>query len=382
MFGQFATQEMGQAEDAEAIEDPHSRSVEAFEIVYEQCKRFTENFLGIGGFEFVAPPEPPGDDTYDSDTASQQSTDNDSILSDAGSISSTSSVADPLGAADEFVVLLLEDSSLQPLYEKIRQHIPPQQCKEELHILLTRYSRDIVKEAELPLERTAGRFIRRYRRKVAYKLHAAVYDAEPDGLLAASQEPDAQEKRRLLEQWLKFTLLAADEPLPGSSSKEVSEEAQESSSSDNEGADELTNLKRVQEFLVKSKAFDRFYKGIQRMIEQTNQPSNLDLDGPEPTGQSMEEDAAPPDDINKLTRFIEEIYRRLSRLLRPKTPHGFKRMEWRCASPSCPLIQEKLTNLSSRTVALGFMETLKTATLHNWKYLQNLYKTFNICLAT
>jgi hypothetical protein len=180
MFGQFATREMRQAGDAEAIEDPHSRSVEAFEVVYEQCKRFTENFL------FEVPQDPTRDDTYESDTASQPSTDNDSVLSELGSISSASSVADPLGAADEFLALLWEDSSLQPLYEKIRQHIPPQQCKEELRILLTRYSRDIVKEAELPLEKTAGRFIRRCRRTVAYKLYAAVYNEELDGLLAAS----------------------------------------------------------------------------------------------------------------------------------------------------------------------------------------------------
>jgi hypothetical protein len=340
MFGQFATREMGQAEDAEAIDDPHSRSLEAFEVVYEQCKRFTENFLGIGGFLFEAPQDLPRDDAYKSDTASEPSTDNDSVLSDLGSISSASSVADPLGAADEFVVLLWEDSSLQPLYEKIRQHIPPQQCKEELRILLTRYSRDIVKEAELPLEKTAGQFIRRYRRKIAYKLYAAVYNEEPDGLLAASQEPDAQEKRRLLEQWLKFTSLAAHEPLQGSSSKDVSEDAQDSSSSDEDDVDELTNLKRVQKFLVESKAFERFHKGVEKMIENANQSSESDLDSPEQTGQSKEEDEAPPlDDTNKPTSFFEDTYQTLSRLFRPKTPFGFRRIEWRCASPSCSLIR-------------------------------------------
>jgi hypothetical protein len=124
-----------------------------------------------------------------------------------------------------------------------------------------------------------------------------------------------------------------------SSSKEVSEAAQDSSSSDEDDVVELTSLKRVHKFLVERKA-EGFHKEVEKMIELANQSSESDLDSPEQIGQSKEEDKAPPlDDTNKPTKFFEDTYQTLSRLFRPQTPFGFKRIEWRCASRSCSLIR-------------------------------------------
>jgi hypothetical protein len=82
-----------------------------------------------------------------------------SILSFSESISLKSSINDLLGLTEEFVTLLIDQTKLLTLYSTFYQAFKFPDFKSQLHHLLKVFSRDLSKEASIPVEKEIVRFI-------------------------------------------------------------------------------------------------------------------------------------------------------------------------------------------------------------------------------
>jgi hypothetical protein len=291
-----------------------------------------------------------------SDASSMITFDNASIFSNQSTSTWQSSVYDPLGAAEDFIALLLSDGLLHPLFSVAREAIDPQTFKVELHHLLRKYTNDLSKEAQGPLDKTAINFVRRYRRRIAYAVGDDVY------------QDDAEKKRGKLRV------------------------VQDSDSSDdeNENDEELSNFQRVKEFLINSRAFERFKAGfvefilrwklfsptieeLERLPTKDSDPSRSLVDATEanvevqvekppcseplesfsvgivdegsflsiPSPQEYripgsfsevyaENNAMDPNDVKDEIGLFQKLHCFLARSFRPATKPGFRRIEWFC----------------------------------------------------
>jgi hypothetical protein len=307
-----------------------------------------------------------------SDASSVITFDNASIFSNESASTGQSSVYDPLGAAEDFIAILLNDAELDPLFVVAKSAIDSQTFKVELHQLLRRYSKDLYQEAQSPLDKVAINFVRRYRRRIAYAVGDDVYQ------LNTKKTSGKSNKAEVIEQYL--------QQLPELRAAQDSD----SSEDENDQEEPLSNLQRVKDFLVSSRAYDSFKAAvIQFVLAKTEPPPStvgscsvssvsLDgrLDGPLytaetvfttisetesssllskdipttkcfPTGLELRVDleicvpgSFPPDDIENNTAgwsfvgselgFVQKLHYLLTRCFRPTPQPGIKRIEWLC----------------------------------------------------
>jgi len=300
--------------------------------------------------------------TYDSDTASVIS-DNASIFSIESNSSWQSSVYDTLGAAQEFGLLLLNDEELKPLFNVARERIDAQKFKIELHGLLRIYSQNLRKEAESPLQKTAIQFVRKYRRKIAYRIgddlfadtavetpaeNAVVVPHIPVQITESSDEDDGNDENEdfqfmkdflvnslafggLKKQLIKF--LVTDTPLlleppdalvpkattPHQPDNTADLEPPKSSSSEPSLPEGILRRDMVQE----SKSF---------YDDKGCEATDIFLPGSFPT-EEFDISTSPDVTLNALAYF-RWAYANVTRHLRKPSEPGFKRIEWTCVGAS------------------------------------------------
>jgi hypothetical protein len=191
-----------------------------------------------------------------SDASSVATFDNASIFSSESASTGLSSVYDPLGAAEDFIAILLSDAQLDPLFTVARSAIDAQAFKFELHRLLRRYSKDLYQEAQSPLDKVAINFVCRYRRRIAYAVGDDVYQVN------AKKTPGNSNKAEAIERYL--------QQLPALRAAQDSD----SSEDENDQEEPLSNLQRVKDFLVNSRAYESFRAAVvQFILAETESPS-------------------------------------------------------------------------------------------------------------
>ncbi|KAE9371103.1 hypothetical protein N431DRAFT_19530 [Stipitochalara longipes BDJ] len=95
--------------------------------------------------------------------ASERSADDASIFSLPDSLSSKSSLHDLLAPTEQFATMLIDDAKLTIQYQSLRQIFDFPLFKSELHHLLKLFSKDLSKEASIPIEKESVRFISQQR---------------------------------------------------------------------------------------------------------------------------------------------------------------------------------------------------------------------------
>lgn len=179
--------------------------------------------------------------SYDggSEASSAATFDNASVFSNQSTSTSQSSVYDPVGAAEDFIALLLSDTQLHPLFLIAREPIDQQVFRAELRQLLRRYSEDLLKEAHGPLDKTAIEFVRRYRRRIAYAVGGDAYQND-GGTSVKSNKDDA--------------VITRLQHLPGL----IVVQDSDSFGDETEHDEEQSNLQRVKNFLFNDPEFENF----------------------------------------------------------------------------------------------------------------------------
>ncbi|KAH8590387.1 hypothetical protein B0O99DRAFT_305582 [Bisporella sp. PMI_857] len=292
-----------------------------------------------------------------------------SICSQEESISSKSSIDVLLGPTEEFVTLLIDQTKLPTLYPTFYQAFEFPDFKSQLHHLLKVFSRDLSKEASIPVEKESVRFISQQRRRISHAIGQEVFGLKQQSLFQSNtkqQQPDAKEK---IERF--FSKIANDE-------EPIS--AQEDQNSDNDSSDDeaelsvFPNLDQVRKFLIESKALEKLRINVKNLAEQQNSASIRpdakshgelkDREGPKPNelmeGKEIEGIIVPQPGLEKEQsssnhlRYVEDVaenielqvwagsrlisssglketaYRVLARHFRPTVKAGYKRLEWKC----------------------------------------------------
>jgi CspA family cold shock protein len=324
--------------------------------------------------------------------ASEQSADDASIFSLPDSLSSKSSFHDLLGPTEEFAAMLIGDAELNTQYQSLRQIFEFSEFKSELHRLLKVFSRNLSKEASIPIEKESVRFISQQRRRISQIVGQEVFGLKEMSLFnenTQQQQLDAREKIELLLRDATRSKGVVEEQSPAGR-----EESSESNSSDEEG--ELENspsFMYIKKFLFESKAFEKlrsntrqlavhqgkkasprldtaFYQGLKHpessttmksneneelslfnsveeergsqtfnkdiKIEEIRGSSNFSPSLKEPREKFGSQNAIgdEPDDHTYVTNMGRMIYWEVSRYLRPRVKTGYIRLEWQCVSRS------------------------------------------------
>jgi len=97
--------------------------------------------------------------------ASEGSVGNASIFSLSDNLLSKSSLHNLLGLIEEFASMLIDDAELNIQYQSLRRTFEFSEFKSELHRLLKMFSKNLSKEASIPIEKNSVRFISQQRRR-------------------------------------------------------------------------------------------------------------------------------------------------------------------------------------------------------------------------
>jgi hypothetical protein len=225
-----------------------------------------------------------------SNEESDMSTDVESVFSASDGGSSQSSL-DVTGAPEEFVALLIEHENLQPLFKKASQVLDDSTFKEEFKSLLTRFARDLDKQAERGMEFLAARLVRYSRRGVTVDIWKQVYCLHPEKLNTSALDKTRLSKARKLEEVLERLNREETRDMPTDFNQQPIHENSsdtENSSDDEEGYNKLSNLRQVKEFIFHGLAFDRFCGKFEEMLELKAEATR------EISFQPNESKAAPP----------------------------------------------------------------------------------------
>jgi hypothetical protein len=185
---------------------------------------------------------------------SETSIEDGSIFSLPQIISSKSSAHDAVGTTGELVMLLMENTQLRSLYPSLRQKFEFTAFKSKLHQLLRVFSKDLSKEALIPIEKESVHFISQQRRRVSHAIGQEVFGLKDQSLLQSISQRQQLDTREMIERYLK------DANQSKGSSDELS--LQQEHTSDNDSTDDedelepFSNLEHVKKFLIKSKAFE------------------------------------------------------------------------------------------------------------------------------
>jgi cold shock CspA family protein len=331
-------------------------------------------------------------DSADSEyEASEESADDASIFSLPDSLSSKSSLHDLLGPTEEFAAMLINDAELSIQYQSLHQIFEFSEFKSELHRLLKVFSRNLSKEASIPIEKESVRFISQQRRRISQIVGQEVFGLKEKSLFNENSQQQLDAKERI-ERFLRDA--AQSKGVDEEQSSAGREQSSESDSSDEEGElENFPSLMHIKKFLIESKAFEKlrssirqlavhqgnktsrrldtgFYQGLKQPESSTTMKSNeneelslvnsveeergsqtfnKDIETEEIRGSSnfspsLKESRErfgsqstigdEPDDHTYLTSMGRMIYWKVSCYLRPRVKAGYIRLEWQCVSRS------------------------------------------------
>jgi hypothetical protein len=211
-----------------------------------------------------------------------------------------------------------------------RERIDAQTFKIELHGMLRIYSQSLRKEAEAPLQKTAIQFVRRYRRKIAYRIG--------DDLFADAPSKTPAEN----------AIVAPRLPIP------IIE-----SSDDDDGDDAVEDFQRMKDFLVNSLAFKRLKEQLIRFLDQsipdpTDRPDILDTTTT-PGEQSSNMTLESPASAKSLSHVEVE---RMSGIDRDKSESVYDEMPEALAVPGS--FPEEFDATTESDILLSFPKSFKS----------------------
>jgi hypothetical protein len=188
------------------------------------------------------------------DDDSETTADNGSVFSDSDGVSSRSSLADRVGATEEFVALLLSQDTLVPLLRESSALTDGDSFKQEFRTSLSKLSKDLDKCATKAMEVLAAKLVRHSRRKVSLAIWREVYESDPNQRIGGKLQKGNLSKAKIMEAYLKS--MNGDDP-------EENNRLQKTDTGDNSSDDEdmycnLPNLKQVRDFIVTGPAFAKF----------------------------------------------------------------------------------------------------------------------------
>ena len=326
--------------------------------------------------------------------ASELSTDNASIFSLPESFSSISSLDDLLGPIEEFAAILIDHAELNIQYQSLRQTFEFSEFKSELHRLLKAFSRDLSKEALIPIEKESVRFVSQQSRRISHAVGQEVFGLKEKSLFGGDTQKQQLHAKGIIDQFLRDSAQSkeGDDELSRVGREHDSEDDSSDDGSDDEGElGNFPNLEYVKKFLIESKAFGKFCGSVRELVINQGETRSLRLDtasneglkDPESSKTVMlnENEELHRDDLIKekhqsvtldedtenqdiwdpsnftpgliqitepigsqtaigdelvgrthITGMGKIIYWRVSRYLRPKVKSGYRRLEWQCVS--------------------------------------------------
>jgi len=202
--------------------------------------------------------------------ASEGAADDASIFSLPDSLSSRSSLHDLLGPIEEFAAMLIDDADLRIHYPSLRQTFEFSEFKSELHRLLKAFSKDLSKEASIPIEKESVRFITQQRRRISHAVGQEVFGLKEKLLFNKITQQQQLDAKQRIEQFLRGATQFEGSDEEHSPARH--EQNSESDSSDDEG--ELHNfpsLKHVKNFLSESKALEKLRSGVRQLAVHERQ---------------------------------------------------------------------------------------------------------------
>jgi hypothetical protein len=322
--------------------------------------------------------------------ASEVSADSTSIFSGPESISSRSSFHDLLGPIEEFAAMLIDDAELNIQYQSLRQTLEFSDFKSEFHRLLKAFSKDLSKEASIPIEKACVRFISQQRRRISYAFSQEVFELKGKSLFNEYIQQKQLEAKEKIERYLRDE--AQSKGTDEDQNLTVQEENLENDSSEEEGElENFPSLKHIKKFLIESTAFEKLRMSIRQLVEhraktrlsrfgtaykhsveqqesltvmdlgEVEELSQVRLAKGEHGSETFNEDLGTdetldssdftpsqersienfgsggtiedePEDYTYLTSIWRMIYWRVSRHLRPTAKPGYRRLEWQCVS--------------------------------------------------
>jgi hypothetical protein len=198
--------------------------------------------------------------------ASKVSADNTSIFSSPESISSKSSFHDLLGPIEEFATILIDDTELNIQYQSLRQTLEFSDFKSEFHRLLKAFSRDLSKEASIPIEKACVRFISQQRRMISFAFSQEVFGLKGKSLFNESMQQKQLDAREVIERC--FRAAAQSKGTDEDQSPTAQEENSENDSSEEEGElENFLSLKHIKKFLVEGTAFGKLRMNIKQLVD-------------------------------------------------------------------------------------------------------------------
>ncbi|OBT88499.1 hypothetical protein VE02_03469 [Pseudogymnoascus sp. 03VT05] len=287
-----------------------------------------------------------GSSEYEASEASEASIESGSDFSLPQSFSSKSSAHGTVGATREFVVLLMENTQLRNFYSSIRQNFEFTTFKSELHQLLREFSRDLSKEALIPIERESVRFFSQQRKRVAHTIGQEIFGLEDKSLLQSISQQQQLDTRERIEKYLKDAAQAKDSGVELSLHQEHM--SNNNSSDDEDELEPFSNLELVKKFLISSKAFENLRVSISKLAAQGEGPATemgsrhnmIELESKVREDERLSNIGVTQSPLSRMVipelRTSVQAGRILQwswfvhRLFRPKLEIGYRRLEWQC----------------------------------------------------
>ena len=241
--------------------------------------------------------------------------------------SSTTLIGEMLAAADEFVILLLEDQA--PLLSTAFDRIETDRLERNITRLLKLYAFDLRKEARDDIEKEAVQLIRLRARYIAYRIRQC-YDksasGNTDGFGRLSDLGSG--KRALLESYISGKTnqnweTSLSEPyVDGDNDRDASDS--DTSSEAESDHPEPSDLDRVKIFMLDSAAYHKFRQNLRDFILPRRAPEPQDSTSPNLSS------FVTLDVWRRLQAKGVEVLNGLRMLSRPLVPPDHKRITWIC----------------------------------------------------
>jgi hypothetical protein len=279
-----------------------------------------------------------------------------SIFSLPDTISSQSSGHDTLGTTGELVMFLIKNTQLRDLYPSLCRHFEFATFKSEFRHLLSVFSKDLSKEATIPIEKESVRFVSQQRRRISHAIGQEVFGLKDQSLFESISQRQQQDIKERIEQYLQSAVL------PKGGKDELPERQEQEQVLDNDSSDDeeelvpLSKLEHIKNFLIKSKAFEKFRIGItelatrgdkwpigkqphhnvmdlQNKAEEDDNPSEVS-DYQASSGLSVPAEPQVRKTVQVQNYSLPDMLHRLHlgvlQLLRPRLDVGHRRLEWQC----------------------------------------------------
>lgn len=168
--------------------------------------------------------------------------------------------------------MLIDDPELKFEYRSFPQTFHFSEFKSEFHRLLKTFSKDLSKEALIPIEKECVRFISQQRRRISYAVGQEIFGLKEQSLFSKHRNQKQLDARERIEQYLRDAAQSreADEGqnLAGQ------EQNSENDSLDGGELADFHGLKQLKKFLIESKAFEKLRRSVRELAGHQREPTS------------------------------------------------------------------------------------------------------------